>query len=151
MKQWNTSHQHFSEGLLTSQKQVAACDLQKWKLTPVSTGNLETDDVARAGNVKRPCFKISALEEAQVLGQKGLQNLSDFKIVLKKLKMLWILQKIRTLSVQDNHIFLPRHLSLWLFLKVEVVWWLVWSWVPAGGYLSRHIFSGRCDLPALSE
>lgn len=83
MKQWNTSHQHFSEGLLTSQKQVAACDLQKWKLTPVSTGNLETDDVAGAGNVKRPGFKNGALEEAQVLGQKGLQNWSDFKIVLK--------------------------------------------------------------------
>lgn len=35
--------------------------------------------------------------------------------------MLRILWKIRTLSVQDDHILLPCHLSLWLFLKVEVV------------------------------
>lgn len=58
--------------MLTSQKQVAACDLQKWKLTSLSPEKLETDDVPGAGHVKRPSFNNSALEEAQVLEQKGL-------------------------------------------------------------------------------
>lgn len=51
---------------------MAACDLQKWKLTSLSPEKLETDDVPGAGHVKRPSFNNSALEEAQVLEQKGL-------------------------------------------------------------------------------
>lgn len=151
MKQWNSSHQHFSGGLLTSQKQVAVCDLQKWKLTSVSAGNLETDDVPGEGHVKRPVLKTVPWREPRSWDRKVCKTYQISKWLNKqtKIKMLQILQRSRTLTVQGNHKFLPPHPSPWLFLEVLLVWSLVVCWVPAGGYLNRRIPCGTCDQSRL--
>lgn len=139
MKQWNSSHQHFSGGLLTSQKQVAACDLQKWKLTSVSTGNLETDDVPGAGNVKRPVLKTVPWREPRSWDRKVCKTYQISKWLNKKiLNATDIAKEQNTKTFQGNRMFLPPH-PPWLFLEVLVLWSLMVCWVPAGGYLSRRI------------